>query len=335
MSAAHQTLRIQWFWDNGLKARGSPNVTYTVVWGRMAHQTSQINRFDCLWLTKRYIYNCVGTHCSPNLTNTGGGAGLGNGTGMVRLLGRSRPPLHRRGKFWKRGKPGKPGKHGKRWKPGKPVSPFTKPHKYYGLMAHGSPNAMYTNGFASIAYQNHTNTMVWLPMAHQTLRILWFGNLWLPNVTNTMVLLSAAHQTLRIHWFGYTWRTNHYKYISLKILGSPIITNTLVHKIDFVHMADQTIQIQWFQGPRLTKQYEYNGLGTHGSPNFTNTMVWWSIGSPNVTYTMVWSDCSQNITNTFVWKSMARQTLRIQRFADTWLTKPYNNNSFQCFPMLF
>ena len=136
-----------------------------------------------------------------------------------------------------------------------------------------------------------------------------------------MVWLSAAHQTLRMYWFGLTWRTNH----------SPNVTYNIV----FVHMSDQTIEIQWFEGPRLTKQYAYNDLGTHGTQIFTNTMTWWSICLSNVTYTMVWSDCSQNITNTWVWKSMARQTLRIQRFADTWLTKPYKYNIFnvsECFP---
>ena len=134
-----------------------------------------------------------------------------------------------------------------------------------------------------------------------------------------MVWLSAAHQTLRIHLFGYTWRTNH--------------STNVTYKIVFVQMADQTIEIQWFECPRLTKQYAYNDLGTHGTQIFTNTMTWWSICLSNVTYTMVWSDCSQNITNTWVWKSMARQTLRIQRFADTWLTKPYKYNIIQCFRM--
>ena len=55
---------------NCLIARGSLNVTYTMVWGRMTHQTLQIHWLDCPWLTKRYIYNGVGAHCSPNLTNT-------------------------------------------------------------------------------------------------------------------------------------------------------------------------------------------------------------------------------------------------------------------------
>ena len=79
----HQTWQIQWFecpWltthyvNNGfgntwltkqykcncLSVRGSPNVTYTLVRGHMAHQTIQIQWFDGPWLTKRYIYNCFG-----------------------------------------------------------------------------------------------------------------------------------------------------------------------------------------------------------------------------------------------------------------------------------
>ena len=55
-------------------------------------------------------------------------------------------------------------------------------------------------------------------------------------------------------------------------------------------------------------------------------------GLPNVTYTIVLADCSPNHTNTLVWKSMAHQTLRVQRFSDTWLTKPYKYNCFPCFP---
>ena len=55
---------------NGLRARGSPNSTYTLVWGRMTYQTLQIHWLVCPWLTKRYIYNGVGAHWSPNLTNT-------------------------------------------------------------------------------------------------------------------------------------------------------------------------------------------------------------------------------------------------------------------------
>ena len=142
---------------NGLGTQGSPNRTNTLIWWPIAHQALHIQLCGDALLTKTYKYR--------------GGAGLGNGTGMVGLLGRSRPPLHRRGTIWQHWKTGKHGKHGKRWKPGKPVSPLIKHHKYYGLIVHGSPNAMYTNGFANIAYQNHTNTMVWWPMAHQTLRI--------------------------------------------------------------------------------------------------------------------------------------------------------------------
>ena len=69
MSAAHQTLRMQWFENNGLRARGSPNVTYRMFWGRMAHQTLQIHEFVYPWLTKRYVYIGLRTHGSANLTN--------------------------------------------------------------------------------------------------------------------------------------------------------------------------------------------------------------------------------------------------------------------------
>ena len=65
MPMAHHTLRIQWFEDtwltkqyeyNGLNVRGSPNVTYTLVWRHIAHQIVQIQLFAGTWLTKRYIY---------------------------------------------------------------------------------------------------------------------------------------------------------------------------------------------------------------------------------------------------------------------------------------
>ena len=76
---AYQTQRMRWFggtWltklykDNGLGACGLPNVTYTMVWECMAHETLQIHKFDLPGNTKLYIYNGVGTHCSPNQTNT-------------------------------------------------------------------------------------------------------------------------------------------------------------------------------------------------------------------------------------------------------------------------
>ena len=96
MSAAHQTLRTQWFGDKGLRARGSPkvtyamlwggiahqtnkysglmahgspSVTYTMVWGRIVHPTSQIHEFEYPWLTKRYVYIGLRTHGSLNHTN--------------------------------------------------------------------------------------------------------------------------------------------------------------------------------------------------------------------------------------------------------------------------
>ena len=45
-------------------------VTYTMVVGRMAHQTIQILWFYCQWLTKRYMYRCVGAHCKRSHANT-------------------------------------------------------------------------------------------------------------------------------------------------------------------------------------------------------------------------------------------------------------------------
>ena len=130
---AHHTLRIQWFEDtwltkqykyNGLNVRGSPNVTYTIVWGHVAHHTIQIQWFDAPWPTKRYIYN-----------------------GLVGLL--------------------------------------TKPYKYIGLMAHGSPN--------------NTYIMVWENMVHQTLQYNCLMVRGSPNHTYTMVWVHIALQTLQIH----------------------------------------------------------------------------------------------------------------------------------------
>ena len=92
-------------------------------------------------------------------------------------------------------------------------------------------------------------------MAHQTLRIQWFGNTWVtkleqqwcegrwltkryvykglkthgfPNCTNTMVCWLAAYQTLLIHCFGDAWLTKPYKYTALIAQGSPSVTYTMV-----------------------------------------------------------------------------------------------------------
>ena len=65
-----RTCQTKLYTYNGLRARGSPDVTYTMVWECMTYQTLQIHLLVCPWLTKRYIYNGVGAHCSPNLTNT-------------------------------------------------------------------------------------------------------------------------------------------------------------------------------------------------------------------------------------------------------------------------
>ena len=54
--------------SNGSRAHGSPNDTYTMVVGRMAHQTLQIQLLYCQLLTERYIYDCGGAHCRRWLT---------------------------------------------------------------------------------------------------------------------------------------------------------------------------------------------------------------------------------------------------------------------------
>ena len=61
---AHQTLQTHWF-----DCPGSPSITYTIVWGRIAHQTLQITWFEGPWLITQYVYNGLGAHGSPNNTN--------------------------------------------------------------------------------------------------------------------------------------------------------------------------------------------------------------------------------------------------------------------------
>ena len=151
MSAAHQTWRIQWFGDNGLRARGLPNVTYTMVLGThgspnpykyinlMAHSSPSV-----------YIYNCVATDCSPNLLSTGGG----------------------RSRTWHR--------HGGCYGPW-----LTEHYAYSGLGAQGAPN--------------NTNTMAWIPLLTKHYVHNGLGTQGSPNNTNTIVWVSAAYQTLRIH----------------------------------------------------------------------------------------------------------------------------------------
>ena len=90
---AHQTVQIQWsesprltklcvyngfgeawltkpFKYIGLIVQGLPSVTYTIVWGRIAYQSLQIQWFECPWLITHYVCNGLGTHGSPNITNT-------------------------------------------------------------------------------------------------------------------------------------------------------------------------------------------------------------------------------------------------------------------------
>ena len=55
---------------NGLGTNGSPNVTYTVIWPPMTHQTLRAQWFGHTWLTKRYVHNGLGTRGSPNVAYT-------------------------------------------------------------------------------------------------------------------------------------------------------------------------------------------------------------------------------------------------------------------------
>ena len=65
---AHQKLRTQLclytrltkpYKYNSGRAHGFHNITHTTVWKHGVHQTWQIQRLECSWLTKRYIYNCL------------------------------------------------------------------------------------------------------------------------------------------------------------------------------------------------------------------------------------------------------------------------------------
>ena len=71
---AHQTLRIQLCGitcftkpctHNGVRANGSLNITYTLVWGHLAHQIEQIQWFEGPRYTKRYVYIGLATHGLP------------------------------------------------------------------------------------------------------------------------------------------------------------------------------------------------------------------------------------------------------------------------------
>ena len=104
----------------------------------------------------------------------------------------------------------------------KPLSPnqlclytwLTKPYKYNSVRAHGS--------------QNITHTTVWEHGVHQTLQIQWFECPCLAKryIYNGLVGLL----------------TKPYKYISLKVNGSPNVTYTKVCR----RMANQTLQISLF-----------------------------------------------------------------------------------------
>ena len=61
-----------------------------------------------------------------------------------------------------------------------------------------------------------------------------------------------AHQTIRIQWFGNTGFTKHNKYNGLNAHGSPHIT----YKMIWGHMAHKHLQIQWFDSPWRTKRWK-------------------------------------------------------------------------------
>ena len=125
---------------------GSPSVTYTMVRGRIAHQTLQIQLFDGprltkhdvynglgdAWLTKHYNYNGLNARVSPEVMYTMvlGTHGLPNLTYTLVWWRMAHQPLH---------------------------------------------IAWYVDAFSP----NHTNTIVWISMAHQTLRIHRFVDTWL------------------------------------------------------------------------------------------------------------------------------------------------------------
>ena len=141
-------------------------------------------------------------------------------------------------------------------------------------------------------------------MAHQTLRMYWFGNIWLtqryrhmrvrgsPIVTYAKFCVHTAHQPSQIH--------------DLKIHGSPNVTYAIV----FVHMAHQTIQIQWFEGPRLTKTLCIQWLWDAWLTKPYKFIGFIANGSPSVTCTIVWG-------------RIVNETIQIHYFEDPWLTQRY------------
>ena len=127
---------------------------------------------------------------------------------------------------------------------------FTKPCKYNGVRANGSPNITYT--------------MVWGHMAHQGIQIQWFDG---PRLTKRYVYIG----------FGDAWLTKPYKYIGVIPHGLPSVTYTMM----WGRIAHQTLQIQWFENQWVITHDVYNGLRTH-KYNCSNVR-----GSPNVTCTKV------------------------------------------------
>ena len=116
---AHHTIRIQWFGStwltkqykyNDLNVRGSPNATYTMVWG--THGWPNVTNTMVWWPAahQTFVYNGLGTHDSPNLTNT------------LVWFPMAHQALHIP------------------WCGGELV---TKPYKYMSLNIHGSPNVTY------------------------------------------------------------------------------------------------------------------------------------------------------------------------------------------------
>ena len=116
---AHHTIRVQWFGStwltkqykyNDLNVRGSPNATYTMVWG--THGSPNDTNTMVWWPAahQTFVHNGLGTHDSPNLPNT------------LVWYPMAHQALHIP------------------WCGGELV---TKPYKYISLNIHGSPNVTY------------------------------------------------------------------------------------------------------------------------------------------------------------------------------------------------
>ena len=117
-----------------------------------------------------------------------------------------------------------------------------------------------------------------------------------------------AHQTLRIQWFGNTWFTKLYKYNGVRFNGSPNNSYTMVWK----HMDHQIVPIQLFDGLRLpnitytfgdawlAEHYKYICLIAQGLPSITYTMVRGRIVHKKYKYKGLKANCSSHTTYTMV-----------------------------------